>query len=65
LVALSGRQHTELIAIGICHHHPADIALADVDSSRPEGEETVDFRWLITVDVADSQPSTGHIVSAH
>jgi hypothetical protein len=30
LVALSGCQHTELVAIGIGHHHPADLALADV-----------------------------------
>src|SRR6266498_4234428 len=50
LVALSGGQHTELIAIGIGHHHPADLALADVDSSRPEGDETVDLGLLITVD---------------
>jgi hypothetical protein len=44
-----GGQHTELIAIGIGHHHPADLALADVDSSRPERDETVDLRLLITV----------------
>jgi HAMP domain-containing protein len=50
LVALSGGQHTELMAIGIGHHHPADLALTDVDSSRPEGDETVDLRLLITVD---------------
>src|SRR3954452_23854124 len=48
-VALSGGQHTELVAIGIGHHHPADLALADVDSSRPEGDETIDLRSLITV----------------
>src|SRR5450631_3740971 len=45
-----GRQHTELMAIGICQDHPADVALADVDASRPEGDETVDLRLLITVD---------------
>jgi hypothetical protein len=38
------------MAIGIGHHHPADLALADVDSIRPEGDETVDLRLLITVD---------------
>lgn len=36
--ALSGAQHTELVAVGIGHDHPIDIALADVDSSRPESE---------------------------
>ena len=50
LVALSRGQHTELMAIGIGHDHPADLALADVDASRPEGDETVDLRLLITVD---------------
>src|SRR4051794_27648921 len=43
------RQHTELVAIGIGHHHPADLALAHLDSSRPEGDETIDLRSLITV----------------
>ena len=38
------------MAIGIGHDHPADLALADVDASRPEGDETVDLRLLITVD---------------
>src|SRR5258707_13241025 len=50
LVALSRGQHTELMAIGIGHDHPADLTLADVDASRPEGDETVDLRLLITVD---------------
>jgi len=50
LVGLPGWQHTELIAIGVGHHHPPDLALADVDASRPEGDETVDLRLLITVD---------------
>src|SRR3954453_4809197 len=49
-VALSGGQHTELVAIGISHHHPADLALADVDPSRPEGDETLDLHLLIAVD---------------
>src|SRR6188472_2968449 len=44
------RQDAELMAVGIGHHHPADRAMADVDSSRPEGDETVDLRLLITVD---------------
>ena len=38
------------MAIGIGHDHPADRALADVDASRPERDETVDFRSLITLD---------------
>src|SRR5258707_5572365 len=50
LVGLSRGQHTELMAIGIGHDHPADLTLADVDASRPEGDETVDLRLLITVD---------------
>src|SRR3954463_9176571 len=50
LVALSGGQHTELVAIGIGHHHPADVALAYVDPSRPEGDETLHLRLLIAVD---------------
>src|SRR5260370_18729775 len=38
------------MAIGISHDHPADLALADVDASRPEGDETGGLRLLITVD---------------
>jgi hypothetical protein len=49
LVSISRGQHTELVAVGIGHDHPADLALADVDASRPEGDETVDLRLLITV----------------
>src|SRR5918998_4969887 len=45
--ALSRGQHAELVAIGIGHHHPADLALADVDPSRPEGGETLDLRSLV------------------
>src|SRR5260221_124153 len=50
LVALSRGQHTELMAVGIGHDRPADLALADVDASCPEGDETVDLRLLITAD---------------
>jgi hypothetical protein len=32
---LSGGQHAELMAIGVGHHHPTDVASADVDASRP------------------------------
>ena len=39
-VALSRGQQAELMVIGIGHDHPADLALADVDASRPEGDET-------------------------
>src|SRR5258708_5157052 len=38
------------MAIGIGHDHPADLALADVDVSRPERDEAVDLRLLIAVD---------------
>ena len=43
-------QHTELVAIRIGHHDPADLALADVDAGRPEGDEPVDLRLLVAVD---------------
>src|SRR6266702_4866843 len=46
---LSRGQHTELVAVGIGHHHPGHLALADVDASRIQGQETVDLRLLITV----------------
>ena len=38
------------MAIGIGHDHPVDLALADVDARRPEGDQTVDLRLLIAVD---------------
>src|SRR5687768_6377811 len=47
--ALSGGQQAELVAIGIGHHDPADLPLADVDPSRPEGDETLDLRLLVAV----------------
>ena len=50
LVSLSGGQDAELMTIGIGHDHPTDFALANVDASRSEGNETVDLRLLITVD---------------
>src|SRR5690348_6700921 len=50
LVALSRGQHTELIAIGIGHDHPADLTLPDVDVPRPQGDEAVDLGVLIAVD---------------
>jgi hypothetical protein len=49
---LSGGYHTELIPIRIGHDHRADVALADVDASRPEGGETVHLRLLVTVDLS-------------
>src|SRR5215212_6190763 len=48
-VALSGGQYAELVAVGIGHHHPADLPLPDVDPSRPEGDEALDLRLLIPV----------------
>src|SRR5712691_2105943 len=47
--ALAGAQYTELVVIGIGHDHPIDLALADVDSSRPKGNEAVKFDSLINV----------------
>ncbi len=46
---LPGRQDTELVAVGIRQDGPADLALADVGPSRPEGHQTVDLRSLIAV----------------
>jgi hypothetical protein len=48
-ISLSGGQLTELIAVRIGHHHPVDLALADIHSRRAKGEETLDLRLLITV----------------
>lgn len=41
--------HAELVAVGVCHHDPADLALADVESGRPERDQAVDLRSLVTV----------------
>jgi len=43
-------QHTKLTTVGIGHDHLADLALADVDASRPEGDETAGLLFLIPVD---------------
>src|SRR5262249_1876873 len=48
-VALSRGQNTELMAIGIGHDYPADLALADVDASRTEADEPIDLLLLIAV----------------
>ena len=47
--ALSRGQHAKLAAIGIGHDHPAYLVLTDVDTSRPEVDQTVDLPLLITV----------------
>jgi hypothetical protein len=47
---LSRGQDAELVAVWVGHDHPADVALADVDASRPEGDEPVDFRLLVAAD---------------
>jgi DNA-binding LacI/PurR family transcriptional regulator len=49
LVVLPRGQHAELVAVGVGHDHPIDLALADVDARRSEGDETVDLGLLITV----------------
>jgi hypothetical protein len=46
---LSRGQHAKLTAIGIGHGHAAGLALADVDASCPEGDQTVDLLVLIAV----------------
>ena len=38
------------MTIGIDHDHPAHLALADVDASRPKGEKTLDLCLLITAE---------------
>src|SRR5262245_57666826 len=45
----SWRQHAELVAVGIRQHHPAGLALADVDARCPERDEAIDLGLLITV----------------
>jgi hypothetical protein len=50
---LSRGKHAELVAIGIGHDHPADLALPDVHTSRPEGNETTDLGLLLTIDGSD------------
>jgi hypothetical protein len=47
---LARDQYAELVPVGIGHDLPADLALADVDASRPEGDEALDLRLLVTVD---------------
>src|SRR5262245_14572354 len=49
LVRLPRRQHAELMAVWVCHDHPADVALVDVYASCPKRDETVDLRLLIGV----------------
>jgi hypothetical protein len=49
LVALAWRQHTELMAVGIDHDHPVNVALPNVSSRRSKGDQTLDLRLLITV----------------
>ena len=46
--ALFGAQHTELVPIGIGHDNPIDVTLVAVDSSRPEGDQAVYFRSLVS-----------------
>ena len=50
LVGLSRGQQAKLAAIGIGHGHPAGLALADVDASCPQRDQTVDLVLQITVD---------------
>src|SRR5829696_1641887 len=40
---LRGAQKAELVAVGIGHDDPVDVALADVDPGRAERHETVDL----------------------
>jgi hypothetical protein len=49
LAELSRGQQAKPTAIGIGHDHPADLVLADVDTSRPEGDQTVNFFLLVAV----------------
>src|SRR4051794_16495037 len=45
--ALAGSQHTELVAVGIGHHHPVDLPLADVDASRTQRGQTLHLGPLV------------------
>jgi hypothetical protein len=55
-------KHTELVAIGIGHDHPADLALADVDARRPEGDETVGLRSLVVLRALEAGQIIGKAV---
>src|SRR3954447_20041285 len=46
---LARPQHTELVAVRIGHHDPADVALTDVDAPCPEGDQAVDLLLLVGV----------------
>src|SRR5215204_2074306 len=45
----TGSEYAELVAVGVRHHDPADVALADVDSRRPERDEAIHLDQLIGV----------------
>ena len=40
-------QHAELVPLRVRHDDPGDVSLSNVDSSRPETLESLDFRLLI------------------
>ena len=42
-----GLQHTEFVFVGVGHHEPIDMTLADIDSSCSEIEQALDFRALL------------------
>ena len=46
---LTGWQHAELVAVGVDHHDPVHVTLADVDLPCAEGEQALDLRQLVAV----------------
>lgn len=46
------KTQVELVVVGVGHDHPFDVALADVDVSRSEFDEAVDF--VVVVDASDT-----------
>src|SRR4029079_7420902 len=46
--ASARRQHAELVTVRVGQHDPADVALADVDTGRAEGEQSLDLDVLVT-----------------
>ena len=44
---LARRQDAELVAVRVCHDFPGDVALADVDTRRAEGDQALDLSLVI------------------
>ena len=56
-------EYAELVAVGIGHHRPVDLALADVDSSGSQRLETVDLRSRVIAERWGDQDCYGLVGS--